>query len=85
MNAQVIALPRPGASLLTDADRDLIRMLADGWSLKRIGRHYGLSAVAIGNRLSRLYARTGTNNSAHLVATALRCGWLDDGALEVAA
>lgn len=80
-----VTLPPPGASLLTDTDRELIRMLADGMSLQQIGRRLGIRAMAVGNRLHRLYARTGTNNSTHLVATALRSSWLDADAQLTAA
>lgn len=77
MTTPALTLPRPGSTLLTDTDRDLIRMLADGLSLRQIAARLGVSFSVVGNRLSRLYARTGTSNSTHLVATALRSGWLD--------
>lgn len=51
-------------------------MLADGEPCKRIARHLGICTGAVKKRMSRLYVKTGTENSAHLVATALRCGWL---------
>ena len=79
MNAPVISLPRPGSTLLTADDRALIQMLSEGLACKQIGRRLGISALAVEKRMSRLHAKTGTENTAHLVATALRCGWLDGG------
>lgn len=70
-------LPRPGHALLTDADRAMLLMLADGLTLKQAAARLGTSPSAVGTRLSRLYAETGTSNGTHLVATALRHGWLD--------
>lgn len=81
----VVTLPRPGASLLTNADRHLIAMLADGYPYKRIGPLIGIHPASVGNRVMSLVRRTGTENPRHLVATALRCGWLDDDAASRAA
>jgi len=80
-----VALPRPGSSLLSDADRRLIAHLAAGLTAKEIARRTGRSRNAVALSVSRLLAKTGTSNAAHLVATALRCGWLDGGAYEAAA
>ncbi|HEY8977862.1 MAG TPA: helix-turn-helix domain-containing protein [Burkholderiaceae bacterium] len=71
-----LTLPRPGSTLLTDADRDLIRMLADGMTGKQIGRRLGVAPTVVSTRTARLRAKTGTDNTAHLVATATRCGWI---------
>jgi DNA-binding NarL/FixJ family response regulator len=80
-----VTLPRPGSALLADRDRALIAMLADGVPSKQAARSLGVSPAAVDLWVRRLMAATGTANRTHLVATALRCGWLDDGALEVAA
>jgi len=85
VTARVIALPRPGSTLLTDADRGLIRMLADGMSAAEIGRRLYISERVAQRRVQAILDKTGTRNATHLVATALRCGWLDGSAYEVAA
>lgn len=69
-------LPRPGSTLLTDADRDLIRMLADGMSAAEIGRRAYISERVAQRQVQAIMDKTGTRNATHLVAVALRCGWL---------
>lgn len=76
MNAPVISLPRPGSTLLDVADRDLIAMLADGMSAAEIGRRVYISERVAQRRVQAILDKTGTRNATHLVATALRCGWL---------
>lgn len=76
MTAPTLALPRPGSALLDHADRALIRMLSEGLGSKQIGRRLGIATLAVEKRMSRLHAKTGTENTAHMVATALRCGWI---------
>ena len=71
-----VTLPRPGSTLLTGADRDLIGMLADGVPSKQAARSFGVSPAAVDLWVRRLMAATGTANRTHLVATALRCGWI---------
>lgn len=75
----MITLPRPGASLLSVRDRELLAMLADGVGSKQAGRALGVSAAAVDLWVRRLMSATGTANRTHLVATALRCGWLAAG------
>lgn len=70
-------LPRPGATLLTDADRALLAALADGKTLKRIAADYATNIPAVQRWIGHLLRRTGTENRTHLVATAVRCGWLN--------
>jgi DNA-binding CsgD family transcriptional regulator len=82
---RVITLPRPGSSLLADADRELIALLADGMSAAEIGRRLFISERVAQRRVQAILDKTGTRNATHLVATALRCGWLDRDAHEVAA
>lgn len=71
-------LPRPGSALLSDADRELIAMLADGMSAAEIGRRTFVSERVAQRRVQAVTAKTGTRNAAHLVAAALRCGWLNE-------
>lgn len=86
MTASVVALPRPGSTLLTDEDRRIIALLAAGYTIKSAARRLEMNPATLGVHISRLLARTGTSNGTHLVATALRCGWLDgDDAFEAAA
>lgn len=59
---------------ITDDERLLLAMLADGWSHDRIGRRVGRSCKAISNHFSRIYGRIGAANAAHAVAIAIRDG-----------
>lgn len=72
-----VTLPRPGASLLTDADRQLIAMVAGGLTVTQIGDRLGESEQAVTKRLRDLRATTCTRNNRHLVNTAKRNGWID--------
>ena len=76
MTATVITLPRPGSTLLTDFDRRAIALLADGMTIKSAARRLGVDPAWLGTHVARLTAKTGTSNGTHLVATALRSGWI---------
>ncbi len=80
-----VTLPRPGTGLLSDADRALIGMLADGMSAAEIGRRTYVAERMAQKRVHAVLTKTGTRNAAHLVAVALRCGWLDRTERSVAA
>ena len=52
----------------------LLRLAADGWSNKRIGRHEGTTEAAVGTELYRAYRILGAANRAHAVAIGFRTG-----------
>jgi DNA-binding NarL/FixJ family response regulator len=76
MTASVIALPRPGSTLLNDTDRAILRMLALGLDSVDVARRYHLGHAFAAERVRSLLAKTGTDDLDQLVVTALRSGWI---------
>jgi DNA-binding CsgD family transcriptional regulator len=61
----------PSRPLLSDADRQLVEMVAEGDPDKRIAHRLGRSRTAVTTRIRQLMAETGTQTRAHLVAVTL--------------
>lgn len=72
-----LTLPRAGSSLLSDGDRHVIWLLAEEFTTHEIARWCRKAPAIIERRIRGLLARTGTDTTADLVATAVRCGWID--------
>jgi DNA-binding CsgD family transcriptional regulator len=55
----------------------IVQMLADGRRPREIAPQLFMSLATVNRRLLKLRAQVGANNSTHLVALALRRGWID--------
>ncbi|MGI8550883.1 MAG: LuxR C-terminal-related transcriptional regulator [Dehalococcoidia bacterium] len=62
----------PEAMFLSARDRELLQLLADGFSEAEIAARLGLHAGSVQSLIKRLCRRFGCRNRPHLVATALR-------------
>jgi DNA-binding CsgD family transcriptional regulator len=51
-------------------------MVADGKSNRQVGEQLGLSALTIKSHLARIARKLGSGDRAHLVATAIRNGYI---------
>jgi two-component system nitrate/nitrite response regulator NarL len=65
-----------GIDVLSDRERRLLELLADGRSPGEAGRVLFISPATVKAILLRLYRRTGVTDRAALVAMALRRGWI---------
>ena len=61
---------------LSDRELEVLRMVADGQSNRQVGERLGLSALTIKSHLARIARKLGSGDRAHLVATAIRNGYI---------
>lgn len=61
---------------ITRADRRILQFYADGLAAKQIATRLRVPASAIHGATARMRRRTGTQTLGHLLATALRNGWV---------
>lgn len=64
---------------LSDRERQVLRLLADGHTERSIARMLDVSERAIGRRQASIRAKLGAQSTAHAVAVAYRTGMLGDG------
>ncbi len=67
-------LPRPRP---TDVERRLLECLVDGMSDKQIARATGSPLSTVASRVQRLLVKAGAANRTHLLALAIRRGWIE--------
>jgi len=67
---------RPPPPSRVDRLREVLELLAEGYTNARIARHLGLSENAVRNRVRVLFADLGARDRAHAVALGFRCGAL---------
>jgi two-component system response regulator DesR len=65
-----------GANPLSDRERQVLRLAADGRSAAAIATEVFLSAGTVRNHLSAAIGKTGASNRAQAVRIALDKGWL---------
>lgn len=61
---------------LTDRERQVLRLAAQGWSTSRMAEHLHLSEGTIRNYLSEAIGKTGAGNRTEAARIARRHGWL---------
>lgn len=67
--------PRPG-SPLTTVEEQIVSLLAEGWTTRQLARALGAGPAAIDSRVRDMTRRVGARNRTHLVAKAIRRGWV---------
>jgi len=67
-----------GAIRLTPRERDILRSIESGHSVKQTARHLGISPKTVENLQSRLFRKLDVRNRAQAIAVAHRSGLLDD-------
>lgn len=71
------ARSRPGdLAKLSERELEVLRMVADGHTNRRVGERLGLSALTVKSHLARIARKLGSGDRAHLVATAIRHGYI---------
>ncbi|WP_162998171.1 response regulator transcription factor [Brevundimonas lutea] len=61
---------------LTPRERDVVRWTAQGLTTRDMGALMGISPHTVGEHLKNIRRKLGTQNSAHTIAVAYRCGEL---------
>jgi DNA-binding NarL/FixJ family response regulator len=69
---------RPGNGVvLSDRERDVLRLVVDGASNDEIGSRLGISSRTVESHLRRLFERLAAASRTELASRAIREGWLD--------
>jgi DNA-binding NarL/FixJ family response regulator len=69
---------RPGGGVaLSDREREVVALVAEGASNDEIGARLGISSRTVESHLRRLFERVGAASRAELAARAFREGWLE--------
>lgn len=68
--------PRTNVCPFTPHERDILGLIADGWTDHDLARLVHATYDATRSAISRMLAATHTHTRAQLVATALRNGWI---------
>ena len=70
---------RPGNGVsLSEREREVLRLVADGASNDEIGARLGISSRTVESHLRRLFERLAIASRTELAARALREGWLEE-------
>ena len=65
------------AAGLSARERQVLTLVAIGWTTKQIAAELGISVKTIENHKHRIFIKLGVHNQAHAVSIALRSGLLD--------
>jgi DNA-binding NarL/FixJ family response regulator len=63
-----------GTTSLSSREREILKLLAQGWALEEIGRRLGVSAKTVANRQSVIKAKLGADTALQLMVIARRLG-----------
>ena len=67
----------PNDDLLSDRQREILQMIADGLSTKQAARELGITQKTVHNHLNATYRRLDTQSLTHAVLSAVRLGIID--------
>ncbi|MDP3889820.1 response regulator transcription factor [Nocardioides sp.] len=59
-----------------DADREVLRLIADGLPVVAVGRRLGLSERTVRRRVQTMSRRVGVASTMELIVHAVRVGWI---------
>lgn len=65
-----------GSAHLSERELEVLRMVADGQTNRIVGEKLGLSALTVKSHLARIARKLGSGDRAHMVATAIRSGYI---------
>jgi DNA-binding NarL/FixJ family response regulator len=69
--------PSTEQNLLSDRQREILQMIADGLSTKQAARELGITQKTVHNHLNATYRRLDTQSLTHAVLSAVRLGIID--------
>ncbi|MFN8183636.1 MAG: helix-turn-helix transcriptional regulator [Candidatus Nanopelagicales bacterium] len=67
---------RTGSLSLSERELEVLGMVADGQTNRVVGEKLGLSALTVKSHLARIARKLGSGDRAHMVATAIRNGYI---------
>lgn len=82
INGGIIVRPRQAdttpidAQPLTDREREVLSLVAEGYSNKLIAGRLGISERTVKNHLTYIMIKLRASDRTHAVVTAVRLGWL---------
>ena len=79
MNATMTApevLQNDPRVLLTNRERQVLKLLADGLSAKEIANDLAISPSTVNQHISRIYEKLGVRNAVAAVRVAIRSGFI---------
>lgn len=82
INGGIIVRPRDAeaapadAQPLTGREREVLSLVAEGFSNKLIGTRLGISERTVKNHLTYIMTKLRASDRTHAVVTAVRLGWL---------
>ncbi len=65
------------AEPLTDREREVLSLVAEGFSNKQIGASLGITVRTVQSHVTAVMTKLRASGRAHAVVTAVRLGWLD--------
>jgi DNA-binding NarL/FixJ family response regulator len=69
--------PDQPPELLSERQREILQMIADGLSTKQVARQLGITQKTVHNHLNAIYRRLDTQSLTHAVLSAVRLGIID--------
>ena len=82
VNGSLVISPRQArpqhtdAEPITEREREVLSLVAEGYSNKRISASLGISERTVKNHVALSMNRLGASDRTHAVVTAVRNGWL---------
>ena len=82
INGGLVIRPRefetlqPDAERITDREREVLSLVAEGYSNKLIGGRLQISERTVKNHLTSIMTKLRASDRTHAVVTAVRLGWL---------
>ena len=82
INGDIVIRPRnadsavPNAAPMTEREREVLSLVAEGYSNKLIGGQLGICERTVKNHLTSIMTKLRAADRTHAVVTAVRLGWL---------
>ncbi len=77
MMLETVATEPATPDILSDRQREILQMIADGLSTKQAARELGITQKTVHNHLNATYRRLDTQSLTHAVLSAVRLGIID--------
>lgn len=83
INGGIVIRPRQidtvpiGAQPMTDREREVLSLVAEGYSNKLIAARLGIAERTVKNHLTYIMFKLRASDRTHAVVTAVRLGWLE--------
>jgi DNA-binding NarL/FixJ family response regulator len=71
-----LATPNDPRTLLSERERQVLRLLADGLSAKQIAYELGITQSTVSQHVCRIYDKLNVNNAVAAVRLAIRTGFI---------